>query len=810
MMRCILGWALAVSVLLLTACGGGGGNAGSCLLCGGDGGGSTNTGNAATDLRVDLSALTMANQLPQPITVTVTAVNASNQIVPNAPVVVTANNGGVVTTTAATTDSSGVLTATVGMGSDSTPRTITITATSGTIAKTASVSVVTGASGGTATMNVGLSSQTVTANAPATVSVTLLDANGIAVPSTVVGFSTVAGLGTFSSTTALTNAQGVASVALYPVSSTASGADNVQATATVNGTALTKTAGFQITATAVSISSFTSDLAIGGSLSAYGQANLTVNLSGITAGTPVALSVLSQCANKNKASITPATVTTSTGIASFTFKDAGCGATDLSDTITVSVTGTATSKALPIPLTSPAVSSLGFVAATPPTIFLKASGFAETSTVTFVVKDQAGNPLPNQSVDLTPTTTVGGLTMDGGTAKVTKLSDSNGEVTVRINSGTIPTPVRVTAVLTGTSITTVSSNLSVAVGLPSQLNFSLSQKTINIEGMNIDGTLNTYTVITSDRMGNPVPDGTTINFIAEGGQIQSQNFTKLANGLTSASAQFQSSEPRPADGRVTVVAYAQGEESFLDANGDNIWSSTEDYQDLGNVFLSRYFSVTYNSAQNDQYIGALTTGTCHMPASNLLALDASIPSVTGVCDSTWGKAYVRRAVETVLSTSDSRLLWYRQVTGGVQSTGSALLDTAGCSRFSIVTSNDGWSQSSTDYYLMSGSTLYNLPAKGGAVNFLVADTNTNRLNPMPAGTVITATGTSGISPTVGGGSPVANTSSATAAVIGIDFGDTTFSGTVFVTTRSPGGLGTTHAFGVSRATAPPSGSACTL
>lgn len=817
MMRCILGWALGLSILLLTACGGGGGNSGTCLLCGSGsgsgGGGSTSADVTVADLRVDLSALTLANQLPQPVTVTVTAVNANNQIVSAVPVVVTANNGGVVTATSASTDSTGTLTATVGMGSDSTPRTITITATSGSIVKTASLSVVTGASGGAATMSVSLSSQTVTANSPATVSVTLLDANGAAVPNTVVGFSTVAGLGTFSSSTALTNSLGVASVALYPVTSTSSGADNVRATATVNGTDLTKTTGFQITATAVSISSFTSDLAAL-SLSAYGQANLTVNLAGTTAGTPVALSIVSQCANKNKASITPATVTTATGTANFTFKDAGCGATNtsstVSDTITVSVTGTATSKALSIPIASPAVSSLGFVSASPSTIFLKASGYTETSTVTFVVKDQAGNPLPSQSVDLTPTTTVGGLTMDGGTAKVTKLSDSNGEVTVRINSGTIPTPVRVTAVLTGTNISTVSSNLSVAVGLPSQLNFSLAQKTINIEGMNVDGTPNTYTVIASDRMGNPVPDGTTVNFIAEGGQIQSQNFTKLTNGLTSAAAQFQSAEPRPADGRVTVVAYAQGEESFLDANGDNVWASTEDYQDLGNVFLSRYFSATYNPALNDQYIGALGTKACTPPISNLLALDASIPSVAGACDGTWGKAYVRRAVETVFSTSGSRLMWYRQAGGGVQSTGSGLLDSAGCQTFTIVTSNDGWTQGSTEYYLMNGSVLFNLPAKGGAVSFLVADTNPNRLNPMPAGTTVTATGTSGISVTVGGGSPVPNTSAARAAMVGIDFGDTTFSGTVFVTTTTPGGVGTTHAFGVSRATAPPSGTTCTL
>src|SRR5262249_32287541 len=153
-------------------------------------------------------------------------------------------------------------------------------------------------------------------------------------------------------------------------------------------------------------------------LSAYGQANLTVTLGGTSPGTPVALSIVSLCANKNKATITPTSQTTTNGTASFTYKDAQCGATDSSDTVQVTITGTTTSASLGIPLSSPSASSLGFVSASPETIYLKNSGFTETSTVTFVVKDQAGNPLPNQNVVLEPTTLAGGLTMDGGSSPV--------------------------------------------------------------------------------------------------------------------------------------------------------------------------------------------------------------------------------------------------------------------------------------------------------------------------------------------------------------------------------------------------------
>lgn len=765
-----------------------------------------------TDLRFTLSAKTIANKSPEAVTVTVNAVNAANQTVSGASVLVSANNGGVVTTSASSTDSSGNLSATVGMGTDATARTITVTAVSGTVSKTTSINVVDSVSGGSASMTLGLSSTTVTANNPAVASVTLKDANGVVVPNVVVAFSTTGGLGAFSSNTALTNAQGVATVILSPVKSSTSGADYVQASATVNGTQLTQTAGFSITATNVGISSFTSDLGTA-KLSAYGQANLTVNLSGVSSGTPVALSITSLCASKSKATITPASVTTSNATASFTYKDVQCGATDSADTVTVSVTGSAVTSTLSIPLSSPSASSLTFDSASPQVIYLKGSGFGETSTVTFVVRDQAGNALPNQSVDLVPVTLTGGVTMDGGTGQVTKLSDSDGKVTVRINSGTVPTPVRIRASLTNdASISTVSSNLSIAVGLPSQLNFSLAQGTINIEGMNYDGTTNTYTVIASDRLGNPVPAGTTINMITEGGQVQSQVFTTMTNGLASATATFQSSSPRPADGRITVLAYALGEESFLDTNGNNIWNAAEDFQDLGDVFLSRKFSDRYNTAQSDQYISLdkATGTTCVTPTSSLLSLDASMPSVGGAtCDGAWGKNYVRRAVETVLSYSTSRPLWFRAGAGSLGGVSSGIRLDNGCSRLSIVTADDGWTTSSGTYFRLGSGNLYNAPV-AGTLTFLMADANANRLNPMPAGTLISASATTGLTVTVGG-SPVGSTSSATAASIAYKFDTTTASsGTVTLTTTTPKGTVTSYAFDLTMSSSPPSGTACSL
>jgi hypothetical protein len=296
----------------------------------------------------------------------------------------------------------------------------------------------------------------------------------------------------------------------------------------------------------------------------------------------------------------------------------------------------------------------------------------------------------------------------------TLTSNALGQVAVRVNSGTLPTPIRVSARLAASpSIATVSSNLSVAVGLPSQLNFSMSQATRNIEGYNIDGTVNTYQIIAADRSGNPVPAGTSINFVTEGGQVEAVKQTQLVSGIARTIANFVSAEPRPVDGRVTITAYALGEESFLDLNGNNAYDTNEPFQDLGNVFKDRNFDGSFDRIQ-DEFIPLTinNSNSCTVPGNNLLLLDASIPSVPGTCDATWsgaGQVYVRRAAETVLSTSAGRPLWLS--TRGLDSSCQKLTMQVGpqpsqTNAFTIVSSGQTWYGSTSD-----------------TLNFIVGDAN---------------------------------------------------------------------------------------
>jgi protocatechuate 3,4-dioxygenase beta subunit len=666
---------------------------------------------------------------------------------------------------------------------------------------------------GSPTLDLSLSSENVSTATPSTVTALLRNAIGEPVRSQLVTFEVVRGLGALNVSTALTNADGQALVVLSPTSAVIAGADEVTATVSYAGTQLQRTRAFQVQATVVELTAFTT---LADPLSAYGQSTLTLSIAGASVTSPVNITVSSSCVAQGKATLSPSTLTATSSTVLLQYRDNGCGAVQSSDELLAVVTSTGVSRALSFSVASPAESSIGFVSAEPEVIYLRGVGLPETSFVTFQVRDAAGQPLPNRRVELRLVTGAGGVTMEGlGVQSINPpsanpyLSDSDaqGQIRVRVNSGTQPTPIRIHARLPGSNISSVSSRLNVAVGLPSQLNFSMSQGTINIEGFNRDGEPNTYSIFASDRSGNPVPEGTAINFITRsGGQVEPIKQTQLVGGLARATAGFASQDPRPVDGRVTVVAYALGEESFIDLNGNNIHDNNEPFQDLGNVYVDRLFDDFFDPlldefvplAVNDNSACAAVAA----PYRPYLGRSASIPSVPNTCNSAWsgaGQVYVRRAVETVLSTSSARPLWANA--SGLSSTCTA----------SALLMQIGPQASQTDTFLVAGNDTW-YGGTSGTLSFIVADANPGntslglqpRLNPMAAGTSISATTpTPGLTVSVGGGSPVPSTSEATSAAVVYTFTDPAVNaGVVFVTFRSPSGLGTTISVPVVRGAAP--------
>lgn len=506
-----------------------------------------------------------------------------------------------------------------------------------------------GGTGGTAAISLALtdasdaSTTSISADSPGTVTATVLDANGDPAAGVVVSFE--ATLGTFNPTagTALTNSSGVATVTL--IAGTTTGADTLTATASVDGEDVSASKGYVVEAPNVSLSALT----IGVSpLSANGTTSVSVTVQdgdGAPYSSPVDVSFSSTCSASDKATL-GSPITTVNGVATSNYLDKGCANTD---TITASLTvgGTTFTRTATLVVSPPSAGSIQFISASPTLITLKGTGGAglqETSTVTFKVVDSAGNALSGTTVNFSLSTSVGGLALTTSSAT----SDSNGEVTVGVSSGSVATAVRVIARVAGSTLATQSDQLTVSTGVPAQDRFSLSAETHAIEGWSYDNETTDLTVILSDHFGNPAPNGTAVNFISEGAQIEGSCTT--TNGQCSVT--FTSAELRPSNGRVTVLAYGIGEEGFTDMDGDGYvnddaervdanGASTDmgeawvDYDEDGTrdatePFIN--FSVAgYQAAGDGEYNGVLCTAnaTCSATQSHINVRGSDVIVLSG-------------------------------------------------------------------------------------------------------------------------------------------------------------------------------------
>jgi hypothetical protein len=309
----------------------------------------------------------------------------------------------------------------------------------------------------------------------------------------------------------------------------------------------------------------------GTALSAFGttSVSVTVTSGGVPITSPQAVTFSSACAGSGTAILT-SSATTVNGVATASYRDNGCAGSDL---ITASVSGVASSQTATIYILARDAGSIQYVSATPTTISLAGTGGTSSSQVVFKVVDGVGTPLSGRAVTMDLSTTLGGITLTPS-APVTAMSDVDGLVQVTVNAGTMSTPVRVTASTcsnsttpcTGTILSTQSNQLTVTTGIPAQSSFSLSASTLNIEGWQYDGITSDLTVRLADHFSNIPPDGTAINFVAEGARVAGWCVT--VNG--DCTVTFNSQNERPADGRVTVLAYAVGEESFIDTNSNGV------------------------------------------------------------------------------------------------------------------------------------------------------------------------------------------------------------------------------------------------
>ncbi len=324
-------------------------------------------------------------------------------------------------------------------------------------------------------------------------------------------------------------------------------------------------------------------------LQAGGSASLTVTFVDQTntlVSDSIDVTFTSTCTAGGLANIVESNITTTTGSATATYSATGCNGDD-EIVATATVDGANLRATGTVNVAPAAVGSINFIAADPSNIGLQGTGGAgrqETSTVRFRVTDATGGPVPGTDVAFSLNTNVGGVVIQPATS----VSDAQGFVQTIVSAGTVATSVRVTAEVVGSAplIATQSDQLTITTGIPDNDSVSLSTECTNIEGWNFDGETSQTTIRLSDRFNNPVPDGTAVTFTAEGAQIGGSctTMTTPTDGGGVCSVAFVSQDPRPANGRVTILASTIGEDSFIDLNSNGQFENGETVSEIGEPF----------------------------------------------------------------------------------------------------------------------------------------------------------------------------------------------------------------------------------
>ena len=499
----------------------------------------------------------------------------------------------------------------------------------------------------------GNETNTVTSSSPGTLKATV-EGGGANI---LVSASTEIGVLFPESGTALTNADGVATFQLE--SGAVKGAGNVSATATTSAGAVSSSLAFQVGDSGLRLGSYDENdvfvenritIAPSSTLSAGGNAELSVvilNAEGERVTTAEDVRFNSGCIAAELATINPVEPQSVNGEAYTLYSATGCAGTD---NITASLVGADAQAFGVITIAGPTANAIEFVSADPALIVLSGTGGQgrdETATVVFRVVDGSGSPISGVTVDFSLTTYVGGLSL----SKTSSLSDGDGQVNVTVQSGDIPTVVRVLATVDGGSsglVTTVSDLITVTTGLPDQNSISLAigecggESSFVVDGaMTINGLCRELTVAMADKFNNPVVDGTAAVFTTEYGSIVGSCTT--TDGTCS--VQWSSQQPRfptltgqtyvlrsgqapqsgqptdcrnslgqlihlgpaipcPVDqgyirgGRSSILVTAIGEESFADRNGNGIMDQDEQtlFQNMPEAFLDENEDGVYTPA----------------------------------------------------------------------------------------------------------------------------------------------------------------------------------------------------------------------
>lgn len=255
------------------------------------------------------------------------------------------------------------------------------------------------------------------------------------------------------------------------------------------------------------------------------------------------------------------------------------------------------------------------------------SGTSNSGQVEFTIFTDE-TPAPDQEVLVELTKSPADLSfVNLGNTDIKRLrTDAAGKIYVNVYPGSLPGPVEIKATLVDDpTINALSKDVSVATGRATQERMSLSIDKQALQTSR-DGDTANITVRLADRVGNKVPDGTVVSFVSEGGSID-PNCSTL-NGVCSVTLITQ--DPRPADNRVTVLAFVEGDKAYIDTNSDNRYTPGVDRltHNLGQFFRDDNESNTFESHLGEFLYPRASIGQPAACAPSTI----KIPNIEGTCD----------------------------------------------------------------------------------------------------------------------------------------------------------------------------------
>lgn len=512
----------------------------------------------------------------------------------------------------------------------------------------------------------------------------------------------------------LTGSDGQARVFLKPDSSSVSGAYTVSATVSFKDNIATSTTDFSVQATNVTLSALTVDTP---QLSSGAQTPISLKVTNTNGD---ALNGVQVSLNASCGQIPAQISSDADGMIAVIYKSINSDNTLCSGPVTISANTGNSIKSATVTIQAPEATSIVYTS-DPVTLGIANSGSSATGQIEFTVYSNR-TPLANADVILSLEKSPLGLTFGvlGNKFNRTARTDENGNVSVNIYPGSTPGPVEIKAALArDTRINALSKGISIASSRVTQDGLSISQGK-NVLDWSIDGDSTDITIRMVDRNGNSVPDGTVVNLTAEGGKVSPASCT-TTDGVCSVT--FSTQNPRPGDGRVSILAVAEGEKAYIDNNANNAWDEGIDtfVHNIGDTFRD---DNENNLFETGEFTYPLTTQASGMCENNLdRFVQLKFPTYSQARKNVFKQTYIQNFVmPNKANTCNSGLdavIRYETI---------QLLSNGSSARFTLV-NTFGDMLSMQNNISKSLRKIYVRINSGGFYD----------LNPMPSGSIIAAT-----------------------------------------------------------------------